>query len=542
MTVPPLSREAPVLAALLLLTAVVSVLTYYHLGEDAHISFRYSEMFAAGHGLVFNPGERVEGYSNLLWVLVMTPFALIGAPLHLAAKILSTGCLLGLIAGAWQAGRNLESDTPWWVRWFPAFAIAAHPLLHYHDDQGLETAAYAVMLGGALLALAMERLWLASTLAALAVITRPEGIGFALALAPAAAGTLDREGLRRAALYITPPLALFAAQLLFRLVYYGEWVPNTVIAKRSGGAGGLNEVVAYTLTRCGLPALALAGAALAALNSHRRTLAFGCLGLLLAAAAFQLRAGGLLNVGFRYLAPAYIPTVIGCWLLLAELHSRSQTAKAAPFAAAILFFLSPKVLNATGPMAFWFRGNTDAHRSTLVTRLTEPSTYDIPARVRWYLSEPIFINAEAGRWTAHNLPEDALLAADQMGMLGYYALDHEFIDLLGLMDAHIARHGVTLDYLQQRAPQYMVVEAMDTSTFWPAPWRGKPTVSSIRNVFETEDFAELYRPRWFLLTNLPFMKKGFLVYVHRDADDGVPLETEPIGVNPEEFEAAWRVL
>ena len=39
------------------------------LTDDAFISFRYARNLLEGHGLVFNPGERVEGYTNFLWVL-----------------------------------------------------------------------------------------------------------------------------------------------------------------------------------------------------------------------------------------------------------------------------------------------------------------------------------------------------------------------------------------------------------------------------------------------------------------------------------------
>ena len=39
--------------------------------DDAFISFRYAANLVAGHGLVWNPGERVEGYSNFLWTLLM---------------------------------------------------------------------------------------------------------------------------------------------------------------------------------------------------------------------------------------------------------------------------------------------------------------------------------------------------------------------------------------------------------------------------------------------------------------------------------------
>ena len=40
--------------------------------DDAYISFRYVQNFVDGNGLVFNIGERVEGYTNLLWVLILS--------------------------------------------------------------------------------------------------------------------------------------------------------------------------------------------------------------------------------------------------------------------------------------------------------------------------------------------------------------------------------------------------------------------------------------------------------------------------------------
>src|SRR5690606_2465390 len=39
------------------------------MADDAFISLRYSERFLQGKGLTWNDGERVEGYSNITWVL-----------------------------------------------------------------------------------------------------------------------------------------------------------------------------------------------------------------------------------------------------------------------------------------------------------------------------------------------------------------------------------------------------------------------------------------------------------------------------------------
>ena len=38
--------------------------------DDAYISFRYARNLVEGDGLVFNPGDRVEGYTNFLWTMV----------------------------------------------------------------------------------------------------------------------------------------------------------------------------------------------------------------------------------------------------------------------------------------------------------------------------------------------------------------------------------------------------------------------------------------------------------------------------------------
>src|SRR5262245_30182050 len=57
------------LIAPVLLVAAAYATQHYWLCDDAFISFRYVRNLVTGHGLVFNVGERVEGYSNFLWVI-----------------------------------------------------------------------------------------------------------------------------------------------------------------------------------------------------------------------------------------------------------------------------------------------------------------------------------------------------------------------------------------------------------------------------------------------------------------------------------------
>ncbi|MFC1584436.1 hypothetical protein ACFL5V_02695 [Fibrobacterota bacterium] len=62
--------------------------------DDVFIHFRYAENLAAGLGAVFNPGERVEGYSSPLWVLLLSALSRLPGDLYVPAKILSFLCYL----------------------------------------------------------------------------------------------------------------------------------------------------------------------------------------------------------------------------------------------------------------------------------------------------------------------------------------------------------------------------------------------------------------------------------------------------------------
>src|SRR3954470_13240280 len=61
------------IAALYVLASIAAAWGVYHayelawLSDDAFISFRYARNWVTGKGLVYNAGERVEGYTNFLW-------------------------------------------------------------------------------------------------------------------------------------------------------------------------------------------------------------------------------------------------------------------------------------------------------------------------------------------------------------------------------------------------------------------------------------------------------------------------------------------
>src|SRR5262245_60209180 len=70
--------------------------------DDAFISLRYARNLATGHGLVYNAGERVEGYTNFLWALFLAlPHLLHVDPI----AVMKLTCLALALATAWLVYR-----------------------------------------------------------------------------------------------------------------------------------------------------------------------------------------------------------------------------------------------------------------------------------------------------------------------------------------------------------------------------------------------------------------------------------------------------
>lgn len=87
-------------AAVLSISLIIFLLMSYHLSiftmDDSFISFRYASHLSNGAGLVWNVGESPpnEGYTSILWVLVVTVFFKLGVEPVSASKILGVLVIL----------------------------------------------------------------------------------------------------------------------------------------------------------------------------------------------------------------------------------------------------------------------------------------------------------------------------------------------------------------------------------------------------------------------------------------------------------------
>ncbi len=247
-----------------LLLVLTGVLIHYfpQSVDDTFITLRYAENFAKGEGLCFNPGERVEGFSNPLWMIMLSGLAALGLnqdtadyALPLAAKLLGILCLLVnfVLVARWGLRGAARERTPWHVFIPLAWFIASGPLVVW-SVCGLETALHALLLS--LLVIGWgdigdfpaipKRPRLVISAMLLLVLSRPEGAMFSvLALGLWGRGLNDKRQTANDGCstkhrgHLVVAVMSFALVVIgvavFRLAYFGDWLPNTFHAKVSSG-------------------------------------------------------------------------------------------------------------------------------------------------------------------------------------------------------------------------------------------------------------------------------------------------------------------
>jgi hypothetical protein len=228
---------------------------YYALFDDAMISMRYALNLSQGDGLVWNEGERVEGYTNLLMTLYMALMHLLFEKRLAVLSIQISGIFIILACASlsMKIARFLpsaDSDDKTFPRGTLRLVAFTAPMLYYPlvywTLMGMETGLLTLLL---LLSIYLvleythtgQRVWLIrlTVTLGLAYLTRPDAllpVGLILGyLFYSLRGRCTLRQSLRIIATIGAGVGLFVAgQTLFRLIYYGQTLPNTYILKVAG--------------------------------------------------------------------------------------------------------------------------------------------------------------------------------------------------------------------------------------------------------------------------------------------------------------------
>ena len=208
--------------------------------DDGFINVRIVQQIFAGHGPVFNAGERVEVGTSPLWLLLLTVghFLFVWVPIEWVAVVL--GLLAGATAVILAQGSAIRTYRTRRVIPFGMLAFVALPPVWDFTTAGLETALSWCWIACAQVALtsAISRkhkrsLPIAAATIGLGPLVRPDLLVMSVVFGVAFVALSWSLGLRSRIRVAAAMLALPSLYELFRAAYYAELVPNTAFTKEA---------------------------------------------------------------------------------------------------------------------------------------------------------------------------------------------------------------------------------------------------------------------------------------------------------------------
>jgi hypothetical protein len=416
-------------------------LTFANTSDDPLITLRYAANLLHHGQLVYNLGERVEGYTSPLHLLVAVLVLLV--PGGLALLKLKLVSLVFAAATLHQTARLSQAiSLPDWARLSVMVAVAGSWNFMLSASNGLETSLVAFLATGAAASLAQPdaraRWWIPALWTGFLALSRPDADLIVVFLAIASlACERDSTWWRRLHWLIGPAVSA-TGLVVFRLAYYGQLVPNTFYAKHLGPVAAAVDGLLYLASSQPLSGVVV-GVLIPVLEGWliwigvrrfirvRPGMGFA-LGIVVAQVLFIFESGGDWMKGGRFLVPA-IPalTVLVFCGVEAWLERKRQ-------------------------------GGTGYRRSrvaalAVVVLLAAPvgGTYVAPA---WGLSSGLGDNALIANghygsldviWVTAVRLADCLrpgqsVAYSEAGLFGFEHQDLRLIDLRGLTSGQIARH------------------------------------------------------------------------------------------------------
>ncbi len=371
--------------------------------DDAYISMRYAEHLAEGLGPVYNPGERVEGYTCFLWVALLAMGPMLGMVTEVWAKALGFVLTAGCVLGAGLLGRQLLGARGAWA----ATLTGGSTILTVWAMSGMEVPLVSLCVLATAAATLSEHpraLVVAGLTGALACMSRPD--------AAVAVGVLLLAPLARRApgAPLGPAVALgvYGPYFAWRWAWYGWFLPNTFYAKvgatRAQVDRGLEYVGGLSLDAAPLLCLVAGGALLAARQREPLVVLGAVVG---AQVLYCIGVGGDVMPAYRFVAPL-VPL-----MSVLAVRAVGGVGEARGLGLLMLVVGASQVLGYSRPALFDRVAGGNVGRN----------------------------GREVGEWLAEHVPADTWLATNTAGSVPYFSR-LPTIDMLGLNDATIAHAAV----------------------------------------------------------------------------------------------------
>lgn len=426
----PRSRQSITLGIMLALTALA--FSHRFIQDDAYISFVYARNFIEGHGLVFNIGERVEGFTNPLWTFLIAlgmlagfepaAFAMVLGLLFFSLSLLTLERIVAAMGArplaCWAAmivaGTNYT---------FSAYAtggletslVSALVLLALFHTQRIAASATPELL----------QLLAFSLYSGLALLTRLDTAVFLTPMMARVGWSIITQPdpalrLRAAAAAYGISAALLGGWMAWKTGYYGELLPNTWYAKRGAELGStLTQGATYLYTFAHSYLLIALFVPLARgreilQDRHARWLLL-IITLWLAYVVYV--GGGFME--FRFLVPVIpLGAALLCWVLFECIDVRWVQ----------------------GLVVISLIAGSIHHRESFEFEAGIESVAALEQHVHPAAQDWIGVGQVLGDLTA-GAAQPPLIAVTAAGAIPYFSR-LPAIDMLGLNDAFIARHGL----------------------------------------------------------------------------------------------------
>jgi arabinofuranosyltransferase len=420
--------------------------------DDPYISYRYAENLAEGRGLVFNPGERVEGYSNFLFVLLLAGAHLGRFDIVDASRVAGFASAILLISVFYVFLRKRAEEPRSILSYLALYLLALNGSFAMWSVSGLETTFFALwgVLGWIFLCEATKRGYLLSSFfLLLAALSRPDGLLFfgGCLLFVIYKIVKGEENPLNVLLWLMMFLVPYALYSVWRLEYYGSLLSNTFLAKATGEPrfqllAGLEYAARFFLTNGSVLFLFCLLPLLAGFSTMRREANLAAL-IVIVYLGFIVGVGGDWMPQFRFFVPI-LP---------------------------LLFFLMQE-----GFRQFWqaVRVHDPVFRTRdlvvliILVILFVDIYYERKDTRLWVYSTRTGTlyqsHVQLGKWMSALLPPGSVVAGAEAGIIPFYS-HLRFIDILGIIDPHVARlkgglhQKWDVNYVLDRQPDYILLHA-----------------------------------------------------------------------------------